>query len=618
VSLDKLVGEYLWKEVLDPGPRDVVGLLLATSVVERLDYGLAEALTRRPDAGDLLVEAEASGLFVTSPDLESFEVHSLVRHVLVERLRLRRPDTLRTQHARAAEWFETVGDGRRALDHWLRSGRHHDALRVLSELALPLLESGDATRLREALDRIPVDAAARGPDDAVRYAWCQLAAGTGAPADALGLADAAAAGHGSAQARTAALHAVADWWCGDWRHAASLVSEVAGARPPGHPVDRAGWHVVTGGTALDERWDDRAQPVSRARVACLPSRAAREGFEAARVLGLALAGDVAAARQALEDPARTAGGRPSGSVADRLALAEAVVQRELDHREQARAALEGLAGRSTHPDPALQVVARLELVRLHLSLGDLGRARAGLEEAEREAARLAGPLPGLPKVPGAGTSTVELVARAGVELALATDDVATALRRTADVVDPFWRPACEAKISFARGRHEEAQQALRRAVPRCPRHQVVSGLLLGQALAPRDRGAAVERVGRTLETAARHGMLRTVASDGTPVAELIELGAWRVPEDWMAGLRRALVPTWVAQDAHRPVEDLTDREREVLRLLPSRLTLSEIAAELYVSPNTLKFHLRAIYRKLGVVSRGDAVDSARHMLLLPR
>ena len=52
-----------------------------------------------------------------------------------------------------------------------------------------------------------------------------------------------------------------------------------------------------------------------------------------------------------------------------------------------------------------------------------------------------------------------------------------------------------------------------------------------------------------------------------------------------------------------PTETLTERERDVLRFLPSRLTLREIADELYVSPNTLKFHLKVIYRKLGVNSR---------------
>ena len=51
----------------------------------------------------------------------------------------------------------------------------------------------------------------------------------------------------------------------------------------------------------------------------------------------------------------------------------------------------------------------------------------------------------------------------------------------------------------------------------------------------------------------------------------------------------------------------------MLRLLPSRLTLGEIAKELYVSVNTLKFHLRVIYRKLEVNSREEAAAIARSL-----
>ena len=54
-----------------------------------------------------------------------------------------------------------------------------------------------------------------------------------------------------------------------------------------------------------------------------------------------------------------------------------------------------------------------------------------------------------------------------------------------------------------------------------------------------------------------------------------------------------------------------------MRLLPSRLTLSEIGKELYVSVNTLKFHLRVIYRKLGVHSREEAAAIARSMTTVP-
>jgi LuxR family transcriptional regulator, maltose regulon positive regulatory protein len=54
-------------------------------------------------------------------------------------------------------------------------------------------------------------------------------------------------------------------------------------------------------------------------------------------------------------------------------------------------------------------------------------------------------------------------------------------------------------------------------------------------------------------------------------------------------------------------DDLTERQVRVLRLLRGSLTLSEIATELSLSPNTVKTHARAIYRKLGVCTREDAV-----------
>jgi LuxR family transcriptional regulator, maltose regulon positive regulatory protein len=62
---------------------------------------------------------------------------------------------------------------------------------------------------------------------------------------------------------------------------------------------------------------------------------------------------------------------------------------------------------------------------------------------------------------------------------------------------------------------------------------------------------------------------------------------------------------------------LTKRERAVLRLLPTRLSTREIGRELYVSVNTIKSQVQAIYRKLEVTSRADAVAQARHLRLLP-
>jgi LuxR family transcriptional regulator, maltose regulon positive regulatory protein len=62
---------------------------------------------------------------------------------------------------------------------------------------------------------------------------------------------------------------------------------------------------------------------------------------------------------------------------------------------------------------------------------------------------------------------------------------------------------------------------------------------------------------------------------------------------------------------------LTERELMVLRLLPTRLSTREIGRELDVSPNTVRSHVQAIYRKLQVNSRAQAVTNARRLGLLP-
>jgi LuxR family maltose regulon positive regulatory protein len=73
------------------------------------------------------------------------------------------------------------------------------------------------------------------------------------------------------------------------------------------------------------------------------------------------------------------------------------------------------------------------------------------------------------------------------------------------------------------------------------------------------------------------------------------------------------------QREHNPMpEALSDREMRILRYLPTHLSASEIANELYISVNTAKTHLRHIYSKLGVNSRNGAVERARFLRLLAR
>jgi LuxR family maltose regulon positive regulatory protein len=63
-------------------------------------------------------------------------------------------------------------------------------------------------------------------------------------------------------------------------------------------------------------------------------------------------------------------------------------------------------------------------------------------------------------------------------------------------------------------------------------------------------------------------------------------------------------------------EPLTDREVTVLHLLRGTVSLREIGQQLYLSQNTIKTHTRAIYRKLGVSTRQEALAKAREMDIL--
>ena len=64
------------------------------------------------------------------------------------------------------------------------------------------------------------------------------------------------------------------------------------------------------------------------------------------------------------------------------------------------------------------------------------------------------------------------------------------------------------------------------------------------------------------------------------------------------------------------LEPLSEREKAILRYLPTMMSNVEIAAELYLSINTAKTHLRHMYRKLGVNRRHDAVERACQLSLL--
>jgi LuxR family maltose regulon positive regulatory protein len=92
------------------------------------------------------------------------------------------------------------------------------------------------------------------------------------------------------------------------------------------------------------------------------------------------------------------------------------------------------------------------------------------------------------------------------------------------------------------------------------------------------------------------------------------LAEW--PDAGMLGRRaRALKD---ALERRVMAEPITPAEQRVLELLPTRLTVAHLAERLFLSPATVKAHLRAVYRKLEVGTREEAVERARELGLLKR
>jgi LuxR family maltose regulon positive regulatory protein len=249
-----------------------------------------------------------------------------------------------------------------------------------------------------------------------------------------------------------------------------------------------------------------------------------------------------------------------------------------------------------------RILACLELAQARLDDGDIDAASAAFARAES-----------LIEEETFGEDGRGWLSRIASLLALAMGETRDARQLSQQIVDPFWRGVSVARVDLAEGKRSDAFIELKPLVPRCVRHEVVLGLL--RARASGDGDETVKYATIAVEKAAAAGLLQTVASEGSEIFELVERAAWRAPRSWVDRLRRA-----VGSGASRPgcgdlVEPLTQRERDVLRFLPSRLTMREIADELHVSVNTLKFHLKVIYRKLGVSSRAEAAEAARRMSL---
>jgi len=645
---DRAIAGYLVEEVLAAQPPELRRFLLRTAVADQLSGDLADALTGGSNGARILARLEREHVFTsaTGPNRAWYRYHPLFAELLRAELRYEHAGELPDLHRRAATWHAGNGQPVRAVRHALAAGDVDQAAGLLTASWAAMLAQGQAGVLAELVSRLPGERVRTNPELAVVAALSRLALGKLEEADAwLGLAAAAepwratgptgrggpgprpprngsamrlarlyrarlvgdvadagpaarvppALAEGDDDDRRTLSHAllgVAQLWSGQLEEAAASLEQArADADRTGRPVVAIG---ATGHLALLEAVRGRLGRATELGLLAT-EQARRVDWSASPQLAgahLALAvaayhrDDLPAATAALDRATRTAlaGDRP-------LRLAAAVLGAWVaagTDRGDAAAALGRLDGAVAatggRPPRLLAAAARAARAKLLAATGDEDAALAELDRTD------ASPAP------------VEALVLA--RLQVATGDPAAAGRTLAPLLaDEPGQPAPELPLAIAAH---------------------LTDALANQELA--DHAAAARAMRRALDLAVPEDYRRVFVEGGAPVRVLLadhlhrdnthHLLVGSLLERLRTEAGRAASPAGRSAAAGPLVVPLSEREQVVLRYLSSRLSAGEIAEELYVSLNTVKTHIKSIYRKLDTNRRWDAVKRARQLQLL--
>jgi LuxR family maltose regulon positive regulatory protein len=212
------------------------------------------------------------------------------------------------------------------------------------------------------------------------------------------------------------------------------------------------------------------------------------------------------------------------------------------------------------------------------------------------------------------------------------------LAAAAHLAEKHELPISQARVHLAQGDTPAALAALeplRRQVEAKGWEDGRLKVMVLQAVALHAHGEkeqAAQLLGDALALAEPGGFIRTFVDAGPPMARLLRETAERgiaptyvnrllstfAAQDQPKSLDHALTQGVGSQVPTTPplTEPLTDRELEVLQLMSNGLTYNEIAAQIMVSLNTVRTHVKNIYRKLYVHKRSQAIARARELNIL--
>ncbi len=635
---DSAITSYLVDEVLNAQPAAVRDLLLQTSILDCVCADLAGELTGNQQAASSLPALARANAFVRPLGHGWYRYHSMFAAVLRLKFQRECPDRLPGLHRQAARWYQRNGWLADAVRHAAASGDWPLAAGiVLDELAIgQLLEPRGSRSLAAGFRRMPVDPAWTQPEPLLVIAAMELADTAGRPsgtslAAAERLLERVPAG-GEVPARLAAAltRLTLSRRTGDLDAAAAAAAsaeDLLGQLPEGllarHPGIRTQVLSGRGAAELGAGRLDEAVVIFRAAAAADPESTS-ERAEALGYLALAeaLRGRLSrAVKLAGEADAAIQSGSHglAAQVTPAAAVALACVHTGRNELRQAHRELKRAdAALRISPDKLINAVACLIAAWCRLAEGraaaaaelissarhgwsppgwlehrlTLLEARVNAAEGDFQAAAAAAERAGPPSAGGTAIALAQVWLAAGDQQAArcALDAVADLSGAAPEQVRlEGW--LADARLSYETGDSARGRRSLEHA------------LRLGKA--------ELLRLPFAMEQAWIRPVLRRDPELARAHRELLEPG----PVHPAAAVLPAR-PDLAGEAAPLIIERLSVREHEVLRHLSGMLSTAEIATEMYISVNTVKTHLRSIYRKLSAGHRNEAVRRARQLELI--
>jgi LuxR family maltose regulon positive regulatory protein len=641
---ERTVAGYLLAEVLERQRAEVRDLLLRTSMLERVSGPLADSLTGGSASEAILQELEDANAFVSALDAGRawFRYHHLFADLLRLELRRSAPAIVRSLHLAAARWFDEYGYAVEAIRHAQAAEDWPYAARLLADNYVALVFDGRKATLQALLDVFPVDAPDADPELALAFATGRLYDGVLDESAAYITAAEQAAPTVPQERRElfAARLASARLWLASQRGDISAAQEAIrsleahSAGTLAHSHDYRASALMNLGIAelwslrLDDARRDLEEALALARN--IPRPYLEIGCLAHLALATSLSGSPTPVGLRLSEEAVTiaeAHGWGNHRIVAPAVATSAAALAWLGRFDEAERWLDRVV-----PAPALAEELEIDPVVhyarafVRLARGRFEEALAEFRAAERMLPRLAREHALPAEVRGWIATTQALMGdTAAVRAALAALD--------AEGRDRAGMRIAAATLALGEGRPQDAVDVIAPMIEDVPdpvpggapqvlnmRRATVHALLLAavardQLDDPRTAEASIERA---LELAERDGMILQFTL--VPVRELLE----RHPRHSTA--HATLLSTILdvlgggspqpAREAAEPRDELSAAELRVLRYLPSNLKVPEIAAELFVSANTVRTHLRHIYAKLDAHTRSEAVARARDLGLL--